>query len=297
MKTISELIAACSALAESFSDHVEWMPPDDLVGTSIVPAWVHPPMPAMRKTLFFPKVSVVLRDRWLPPLPPDVRTIVRYAIPTNNSVDLLRAAGCLAPGSVLHFVGDLDPLDLTIFLALKHLAAEVHVVLCGVNDTWTKQCVAVRRGAHDLPTIAMTAFERAHLDLLEQWTSVEALVGPVAWQMLKSGYKLELEGAVNPAFYEPEHRAWLIEMLYGGRSNWPRDSFREFAAVLGVFVFEGLQTLLGDHHFDLAGGLYLDLATEARRGSNVEGLVEDIVLVVRGFAQKLRTLGHVDMTG
>jgi hypothetical protein len=212
MNSLEVFLGQCAALAARFDD-AEWMPPDDVIGTALFPALVHPPMRVVRKTLFFPKVSGALRYGWIPALPADVRTVVRYALPTPNSVDLLRAAGIVGADHALHFVGDLDPLDLTIFVALRSLAPEARVELCGMNDFWLAQCEATCAWQSGLPTIAMDPFEMQHLALLDAFAPLEGLVGPASARLLRSGHKLELEGALNPAFYRAEHRDWALATL------------------------------------------------------------------------------------
>jgi hypothetical protein len=50
----------------------------------------------------------------------------------------------------------------------------------------------------------------ALLKRIERAIDLERLVGPESCFTLRSGYKVEIEGAMNPAFYRPSHGHWIF---------------------------------------------------------------------------------------
>ena len=48
---------------------------------------------------------------------------------------------------------------------------------------------------------------------LEAATNVEHLLGSEASSLLRSGYKVELEAASNPAILKPSHTRWVFTYL------------------------------------------------------------------------------------
>ena len=132
-------------------------------------------------------------------------------------------------GAPIFFLGDLDPYDLTVYLLLcaggmgedGHPADErAAVTYLGAGDALIDLCER-----HALPdwsplldraTITMTDFERRHLTLLEGlWPEMESVVGRHAMALLRSGRKLELEGATNPAIYDDAFPTALAKFFYG----------------------------------------------------------------------------------
>ena len=79
-------------------------------------------------------------------------------------------------------------------------------VYAGVDGAWLDRCREDLAASKGLPLertcIAMDAVERIGLTQLGQlavdWPQI---VGPQAWSLLQSGFKLELEGASNPHLY------------------------------------------------------------------------------------------------
>ena len=64
----------------------------------------------------------------------------------------------------------------------------------------------------------MPAIEREHLELVVGLLpDLEALVGSRCLELLTSGYKLELEGASNPALYQRGFAAELCRRVMGRR--------------------------------------------------------------------------------
>jgi hypothetical protein len=130
-------------------------------------------------------------------------------------------------GVPTYFIGDLDPQDLTTYLTLACSDRDGFALVkyLGVDAGWqqlchryaTERCRTMHAG---LPTIEMGEFEREHLDgLLRLPFDWESLVGPEALKLLRSGYKLEIEGASNPAFYRRGFSKELRRHLFGRRST------------------------------------------------------------------------------
>jgi hypothetical protein len=148
--------------------------------------------------------------------------VVHYGMPSRRQCGLLRThAG--AAGAPLRFVGDLDPLDLTVFASLQaggaplraRAAPAVQVTYAGIDDAWLCICerrlrdrqlesVCIRQDATEKRLLA--ALERAGID-------VQALVGPRCAALLRGGLKLEIEGASNAAFYGEDVMRELLPRL------------------------------------------------------------------------------------
>ena len=160
-------------------------------------------------------------------VPDDVMIIQRYGLLSTAYVRLIRrevaAAGC-----PLHFVGDLDPLDLTVLLSLRvgGIGGEtsdepsLDVTYLGVSDSWMALCgrhrVATFRDRPKSVMIPLTPFEQAQLRWLEsrdvEW---DAVVGAESMAILRSGWKFELEGASNPHLHDGEFPRVLRAYLLG----------------------------------------------------------------------------------
>lgn len=154
-----------------------------------------------------------LCDLWLKQdeYPNDVLTLIRYGIPTRAYWKLIRdiTAQTRLP---ICFIGDLDPQDLTAFVGLrcgdpdltKPNRRALPVEFLGIEDTWLELC-----DQYLLPKWQpgglfwkMPKLELEHRDVILRiapW--LLDLVGPRCAEALRSGLKLELEGASNPAFF------------------------------------------------------------------------------------------------
>jgi hypothetical protein len=100
------------------------------------------------------------------------------------------------------FLGDLDPGDLTVLLALQRgdprltSGQALPVRYLGIGDPW------LRRFRREAPSawIELSAAEREHLRLLREIApGLEALLGPKAIRLLDEGRKIELEGLLRHA--------------------------------------------------------------------------------------------------
>src|ERR1700722_11663639 len=85
-----------------------------------------------------------------------------------------------------------------------------------------------------------------------------------------------------------------VPVRVSGRSS-PGRLFRVLPTLGGVFVLVGLHAFARDLQLDDAVGLDLGLAPEPRACPDVEGLVEDVGLVVLLLAEKVQPLAHVDV--
>ena len=131
----------------------------------------------------------------------------------------------------LCFVGDLDPYDLTTFLVLRSGDPDLRrpgrqalpITFAGIDDSWLELCEGhlLPRMRGELPVIKMAGLELEHRDIvlhLAPW--LLDLVGPRCADLLRSGMKLEVEGASNPSFYdEGFHPALRAHLLQRAGSN------------------------------------------------------------------------------
>lgn len=197
---------------------------------SLEPAWWNPfsiyEGEGKPRRLFFFTKDILCRSWWRP-LPKDVVALVHYGIPTPLHLDMIRE-WIERVGGCIHFIGDLDPMDLMVFAALRSADPSLRAVnrqrieICyaGINDDWLELCRRrTRRGlARDPGAIVMPAIEREHLEIVDELLSdLEALIGSRCLELLTSGYKLELEGASNPALYQRGFAADLRRHVMGGR--------------------------------------------------------------------------------
>jgi hypothetical protein len=187
------------------------------------PIQVYVPQGPPRALLFFTKPF--LYRLWMEQgeVPPHLFAIIRYGIPTLAYWKLIKdtATRLRLP---LCFVGDLDPLDLTAFVALRcgdpdlkapHRRA-LPITFGGIDDRWLELCerglLPARKGA--LPLIRMSEIEQEHRDVLfslAPW--LEEQIGPRCAELLRSGLKLELEGASNPDLYRQGFTRTLLKHL------------------------------------------------------------------------------------
>jgi hypothetical protein len=190
-------------------DHGDWDRESRWAPLQIVPA-----QRRARRTLFVTKPGGLIGvdpER----MPRGLTFLSRYGIATAEIVDRI-AAEC--PTKELDFVGDLDPLDLTVYLVLAARLGPygVRVHHLGVGGAWLERCRQNSRPPTGLPLITMSAFETSVFTLLKTipvpW---EAIVGGEAIELLNGGNKLELEGATNPAFYLPAFTRELESNLFG----------------------------------------------------------------------------------
>lgn len=169
------------------------------------------PQKAPRALLLFTKPFLCKRWFESQTYPETLFSMVHGGIPTASYWRSIRdiAKRVRLP---LCFVGDLDPFDLTTFLALRsgdpdlrrpdHRALPIRYV--GIDDAWLKICerhlLPEMTGA--LPYFRMSALELKHRDLVLRMAPwLLDLVGQRCAELFRSGMKIELEGASNPSLY------------------------------------------------------------------------------------------------
>jgi hypothetical protein len=212
-KQLERLINGLSKVARQGD---EWLPPTRWPALQVVPARRSP-----SRVLYLTKMDALLgidlekianeRDA--------IAVLFRYGLPGPEH------AACVLRECERHevsFVGDLDPLDLTVFLSLaSYLGPKgIQVRFLGVNSEWISLCrrhlKARNAWQQGLPVIAMSVFEKEHYarlkDLPVPWV---ALLGQEAIELLNCGHKLELEGATNPALYATRHKLELKKLVFG----------------------------------------------------------------------------------
>ena len=120
----------------------------------------------------------------------------------------------------LFFIGDLDPVDLITWMIL--VAGEpIHGLrtnYVGVGDAWITLCkkYVINRSKvlpWGLPVIRLSSFESNILRMIRVQDTPRSVMGTQALALLDAGYKLELEGASNPAFYRQPFSIALQRML------------------------------------------------------------------------------------
>ncbi len=107
------------------------------------------------------------------------------------------------------FVGDLDPLDLSSFLALRALdqdfatrRAALPVTWVGLSDPWVELCRRHLGLRTSLPILDMKSLEQEHWKVLAQVApDVRATIGPECAALLDRGKTLDVAGMSGIASY------------------------------------------------------------------------------------------------
>jgi hypothetical protein len=116
------------------------------------------------------------------------------------------------------FVGDLDPLAIVQYVEIRRALrnpAGPPFLYGGINDVWLE---AIRRSLapqirFERIRIALSGSEKTMVAQIDDALDLEALVGTQSSEILRGGYKLELEGATNPQIYPPRHTRWIVRHL------------------------------------------------------------------------------------
>jgi hypothetical protein len=148
--------------------------------------------------------------------------LVRYGVPTPSYLEEVRrrAEELSLP---IFFVGDLDPLDLTVYLTLRHGNADLNpksfhdipVHYSGVSDRWLEMRPFPNREIRG--SLGMERLECEHLNfLLSVRPDLRELVGARCFELLRAGFKLELEGACNASVAGNRFPSKLLAYLDGG---------------------------------------------------------------------------------
>ena len=109
------------------------------------------------------------------------------------------------------FVGDMDPVAIAQYLAARQMLASPrspHLLYGGMNDAWLG---AMAKSDWPLARlgIRMSRSEMRLLHALESVVLLEELLGPDCARLLQSGFKVELEAGLNPAFHTAAHKRWV----------------------------------------------------------------------------------------
>jgi hypothetical protein len=113
------------------------------------------------------------------------------------------------------FVGDMDPVAIAQFLAAKQVVASRSsppLTYGGMNDAWLK-AMAESGWALKRLSIRLSRSEVRLLRALESAVDLDQLVGPECARLLQSGFKVELEAGLNPAFHSTAHIRWVLSYL------------------------------------------------------------------------------------
>lgn len=122
------------------------------------------------------------------------------------------------------FIGDLDPLDLSSFLALRTLEQDfvgeklaLPVTWGGISDPWLRLCRQyMRPGRLALPTLDMSPLEQEHWQVLSQVApELRAMIGPECAALLDSGKTLAVEGASGAGIYADDFPGRLRDYVKG----------------------------------------------------------------------------------
>jgi hypothetical protein len=115
------------------------------------------------------------------------------------------------------FLGDMDPISIAQYLEAKRMARRMKArfYYSGVDDRWlaAMKRSLKRQWRRASLRIALSRPEVALLRRLERAIDLEKLLGPEACSILRGGHKVEIEGAINSAFYRPEHSRWIFRYL------------------------------------------------------------------------------------
>ena len=151
-------------------------------------------------------------------LPQNVALFERYGVFRKSLFDQLRRLLVGTNAREMRFVGDLDPTDIFVFLSLREAlhGTGARLRYVGVNDDWLALCERHSLTSGSLPTMDLPLFERALLEDLftledQSW---QRDVGSRGVELLRTGKKLEIEGACNPAFYGGELATALRPVLF-----------------------------------------------------------------------------------
>lgn len=222
---LKRLFRTISALA---GDNDEWQMPSRAPGLHLLPSVRKP-----SRVLLSTKIGGLMAVNLLEDAPRDITVFARCWPLDECNLERIRAECCRGARSI-SFVGDLDPLALTVFLSLAAglRLPGVRLRYAGIGERWLAICrrhikrkwltiFRRKRGLTDshapcaLPTVPMTTFEiRMFRKLTETVSDLEEWIGATGMSLLESGHKLELEGASNPAFYDRGFPTALNRLLW-----------------------------------------------------------------------------------
>jgi hypothetical protein len=190
---------------DEWTEYDRFVPIEVVTGASPRSRWV-----------FSTKVSTLMRMVGTTDVPDDVGLIGRYGVGSPATFEVVKKV--LGPDCTVDFFGDLDPLDLTIYLLLRN---EVPVRYIGVSQPWLVAAEAAfptsppRTGlSFERHTIKMTTFEQEHWRLLKQaGFNLDDVLGSAATEILDAGRKVELEAVINGERFGPGHKREVLRLL------------------------------------------------------------------------------------
>lgn len=126
------------------------------------------------------------------------------------------------------YINDMDPIGIAQWIALKHGIDECELILenvhyVGIDDAWIDLCEcwstdnSIRRIVISMKEEEISLFKR-----LENVLPLSALVGERSYGLMKDGWKIELEGAINPTLYRGGYLESLFNHLRGRYRSVPR---------------------------------------------------------------------------
>jgi hypothetical protein len=144
--------------------------------------------------------------------------------PTDGrALPVLLALSRSSPAAV--FVGDLDPYGVVQYVETRRMLQRANgpiLLYGGVDDAWLEAIEhrLIRGRRLEQIQVPLSRPETTLLTKVERAIDLEELVGRRCLAVLRTGYKIELEGATNPALYGPSHRRWVFRYLRSRIANW-----------------------------------------------------------------------------
>ena len=112
----------------------------------------------------------------------------------------------------------MDPYAVVQYLETSRMLARAKgppLLYGGVDDAWLQamERTLIRGSRLEQVGILLSRPEIALLKKVERVIDLEELLGPRSCDVLRAGYKIELEGATNPALYGRNHSRWVFRYL------------------------------------------------------------------------------------
>jgi hypothetical protein len=118
------------------------------------------------------------------------------------------------------FVGDADPMALHTYLCLRVYLGAQRVRFCGICDAVLDSIGDDKVQPESLETLELSAFDQAHLRVVETLVKPERVLGPRVSAVLRTGKKIEIEAlsfrtGLIPALFKAALK--LSQVGIGGR--------------------------------------------------------------------------------
>lgn len=143
----------------------------------------------------------------------DFGVIGRYGLPNESDLPWMRR---LIGAGALMFLGDMDPVDLMIFVWLKASLPDVHIVYLGASDEFLR-AVRVRLPAASRCSPCSPSERKALAVLNKVLPELTDTVGPRCTKLLERGYKVELDLIIENRERSAEGVRSLVSSIYPGR--------------------------------------------------------------------------------